>query len=236
MQKNQAKIAAFFTLLFVFSINEAGSQEHNWNSHADVARKVKETFEKMGAYSATFSIASVDGNSRRNMSGKLYYKQPGKIRFDFSSPAGDLIVSDGKILWIYINKLKAVGKQDLTMNKRNQDNSQIFLATPGPGITRLFSKYHYRFDSTQQPRQVDGGLYFVLDLSQRVKVGGFENIKLYIDAETYLIKKAIGTDNISRETTIIFNNQKVDPVLEGRIFQYEPPESVRVVLNPLVSE
>ena len=236
MHKKIVKLVSVFSLCFFFTLNETASQDHNWNSHADVARKVKETFEKMTAYSAAFNIVSTDGSSRKNMNGTLYYKQPGKIRFDFSSPSGDLIVSDGKILWIYINRLRAVGKQDLEIDKRDQDDSPIFLASPGPGISRLFSKYHYRFDTTQQPRPDDGGMYFVLDLNQRVKVGGFENIKLFIDAKTYLIKKAIGTDSISRETTIVFSNQKVDPSIEGKLFQYQPDESVRVVLNPLVND
>ncbi|MDH5656336.1 MAG: outer membrane lipoprotein carrier protein LolA [Spirochaetia bacterium] len=239
MQNQYLKIISLFTITAFLSGNEIIPQEtpdHNWNSHADVARKVKHKFEDLDTYTANFQIESTDGSSRKNMSGKLFFKQPGKIRFDFSAPAGDLIVSDGKILWIYIHKLRAVGKQDLTLDKKTQDNSKIFLATPGPGISRLFSKYHYRFDTTEQPRAIDGGMYFVMDLTQRVKVGGFENIKLFIDSETYLIKKAVGTDNLSRKTTIVFSNQKINPSIEGKLFQYKPEETTRVVLNPLVDE
>lgn len=230
------KTAVTFFIFAVAASLPVTGQSHNWNSHAEVAKKVKQKFENLSTYSADFSITTTEGGRVKNMRGKLYYKSPGKIRYDFSSPQGDLIVSDGKMLWIYISRLKAVGKQDLTLNTKNEDNNKIFIGTPGPGITRLFSKYHYRFDSVEQPRQIDGKSVFVLDMDQRVKIGGFEKIKLYIDSTSYLILKAVGSDNLSRQTEIIFSNQSENPEIAGKLFQYNPPENVRVVLNPLVGE
>lgn len=211
-------------------------QSHHWNSHAEVAKKVKETFHDIDTYTANFVITTEEANIHRTMRGILYYKKGGKIRFDFTSPAGDFMVTDGKILWIYIRKLNAVGKQDLTLDLRDENNSKIFLATPGPGLERLFKKYHYRFDGVEQPRTVDGKSYFVLDMNQMVKIGGFERITLFIDSDTFLIAKAIGTDNLGKKTTVTFSNQTINPPLEGKLFQYSPDDRVRVVNNPLVTD
>ncbi|MBI3395764.1 MAG: outer membrane lipoprotein carrier protein LolA [Spirochaetia bacterium] len=210
--------------------------EHNWQSHADVAKKVQELFEKVNTFQSPFVITTVDGTRGRTMSGTCYYQKPGKLRFAFDNPSGDLIVSDGKILWVYIARLGAVGKQDLQLSKKNEANKDIFLKSPGAGLSRLFRKYHYKFDGQRQPRQEDGGSFFVLDMEQREKIGGYENIKLFIDSSSYLIRRAAATDGYGKKTTISFGNPVVNGTLEGKLFQYQPGESVRVVFNPLVNE
>ena len=205
-------------------------------SHADVARSVMSVYEKMGTYSAGFQITTQEGGSARAMSGQCFYKGPGKIRFDFDNPAGNLIVSDGRTMWVYIRRLNAVGKQDLRLQKKDESGKNIFQDTAGPGVSRLFRKYHYRFDKPEQPRNEDGSSFFVLDMDQREKTGGYEKIKLFVDASTYLIRKAVASDNQGKTTTLTFRNATVNPPLEGKLFQYDPPEAVRVVPNPLVSE
>lgn len=212
------------------------AQAHNWNSHAEVARKIMDTFDGMDSYSANFTIKTVEGRSVRNMAGKVYYKKGGKVRFDFTSPSRDFILSDGKILWIYINRIRAVGKQSLELNVQNESGRDVFLKDPDRGIRRLFSKYHYRFDTVEQPRKIDGKEYFVMDLEQREKIGGYENIKLFVDPESYLIQKAIAESGAGKVSTIEFSSIKTNPTLEGSLFNYKPDDSIRVVNNPLVNE
>ncbi len=214
----------------------AGEPEHNWKSHAEVAKKVQEVFEAVDTFSAPFTIQTVDGTRSRSMSGTCYYQKPGKLRFAFDNPAGDLIVSDGKILWVYIRRLNAAGKQDLQSSRKNESGKDIFLKSPGTGLSRLFRKYHYRFDGKKQPREDDGAAVFVLDMEQREKIGGYENIKLFVDSASYMIKKAVATDGYGKKTTISFSKPAVNQSLEGKLFQYQPGEGVRVVQNPLVNE
>lgn len=177
-----------------------------------------------------------DGKKSTTMSGHCYYQKPGKIRYEFDQPNGNLIVSDGRILWVFIKRLGAVGKQDLTLKKKNESDSDIFSTTPGPGLSRLFRKYHYKFDKPQQPRKFDDGTFFVLEMEQREKIGGYETILLYIDPSNYLIRKAEATDSYGKRTVISFSAIELDPQLEGKLFQYQPEDNIRIVLNPLVSE
>lgn len=243
MKPTWKKIIYQYTLPAAFVLVLAGSgtgtvkaQEHNWHSHAEVARKVIHTFEDLKTYSARFEMVSRDGGKTQNMSGTVYFSKPGKVLFDFDRPSGDFILSDGKIMWIYLKRRNVVGKQDLSLKKENESGSMIFSADPDAGISRLFRKYHYRFDTVKQPREIDGQEVFVLDLDQREKIGGYENIKLHIDTKTYLIKRAIGTTGSGKTTTISFQNIQINPPIEGKKFQYKPDDRVRVVLNPLVNE
>ena len=194
------------------------------------------TFRELKTYRANFTIQTVHGKSRKLQKGVCFYQAPDRLRYQFSVPAGNLMISDGKFLWIYIPRLRAVGRQDLQLDKKNESNNSIFVGNPGPGLVRLFRKYHYRFDSPKQPRELDGGSYFVLDMEQREKIGGYEKIKLHVDSKNYLVYKAVGSDGYGKTTTITFKNIKTDIPLEGKLFQYRPDDSVRVVSNPLVTD
>ncbi len=41
------------------------------------------------------------GHSRRTESGTLLLRKPGRMRWNYSQPAGKLFLSDGKMLWLY---------------------------------------------------------------------------------------------------------------------------------------
>ena len=160
------KILLFCVVFAFFSSNALFSQAHNWNSPSEVVKNVKKKFAEMKSYTADFKIQTVNNKKTSSMKGKATYKAPGKIRYEFAEPDGDLIVSDGKTLWIYIKKINAVGKQDLEINKQNTSGEPIFQYASPAGLNRLFRKYHYKFDTISQPRNAnnDGKSYFVLSL------------------------------------------------------------------------
>lgn len=214
----------------------ADDPAHNWHSHADVARQTMGTFEEMESYRVNFQIRTEDGSNVRNQSGTAYFRKPGHIRFEYSNPAGNLMVSDGQTMWFYISRRNIAGRQDLTLDRQNESGRDIFAAAPGAGLSRLFRRYHYRFDDVEQPRTVDGRSMFILEMDQRVRTGGYEHITLYIDAETYLVYRAIGRDSTGKVTTVTFTDPQVDYPVEGNMFQFEPGSNVRVVHNPLVSD
>ncbi|MCB1167950.1 MAG: outer membrane lipoprotein carrier protein LolA [Leptospiraceae bacterium] len=221
-----AKLAPLYLLIVV----ALGAEPYDRLSHAEVARKLMDHYEKIENYQASFTIR---GKGGRTMTGTAYYQSPAKLSFDFNNPAGNRIVSDGKTLWIKIARLNAVGKQDLTL-KPKDDDRDIFSVAPGPGLKRLFSRYHYKFDNENQPREVDGKNCYILDLDQREKVGGFEHIVLYVDKDKFLVYKAEATDGNGDTTTITLTNIRTDVQLEGKVFQFQPDDNDQVVNNPLV--
>lgn len=204
----------------------------NWQSHSMVARKVVEKYESFDNFKADFVIKT----KTKTMKGIAYYQSPGKVRFEFSQPYGDLIISDGKILWIVIASQGLVGRQDLNLNTKDEEGKSIFSVMPGSGIKHLFTKYHYKFDDIRQPKEINNKKYYVMDLEQKVKIGGYRNIRLFISAENYLIEKAIAEGNFGVQTIIEFFNTKTNTEIEGKLFQFQPPENYRIVQNPLVVE
>ncbi|MCB1140762.1 MAG: outer membrane lipoprotein carrier protein LolA [Leptospiraceae bacterium] len=220
----------FFPLSFLFS------QAHNWNSPSEVVKKVKKKYAGVQTLSANFTINTTQNKKNATLTGACKFKSPGKIKYEFTSPDGDAIVSDGKTLWIYIKKIGAVGKQDLEIEKENSSGDPIFVPNSNTGLNRLFRKYHYKFNSINQPQKSDDGKkYFVLALEQREKIGGFEHMTLYIDAETYLIHKAVGKDSRGKETTLEYSKIVLNSEMEDGEFNYHISGNAKIVNNPLVS-
>ncbi|MCB1177095.1 MAG: outer membrane lipoprotein carrier protein LolA [Leptospiraceae bacterium] len=223
-------------LLIILSPAFLSAQAHNWNSPSEVVKKVKKKYSDIQTISANFSINIVNGKKEKNMTGSCQYKNPGKIRYDFTNPNGDAIVSDGKTLWIYIKRIGAAGKQDLELDKKNSSGEPIFSQNTASGLKRLFRKYHYKFDSINQPQKgEDGKDYFVLALEQREKIGGFETMTLFIDAKEYFVKKAIGRDSRGKETTITYTKLVFNSDIEDGAFKYHVSGNAKIVNNPLVS-
>ncbi len=230
-------ILSFYILFLVLESSLLAQPAHNWNSPSEVVKQVKKKFNDLNSYKANFQIQTVSNRKSKNMRGVCLYKKGGRIRYQFSDPSGDEIVSDGKTLYIYIARLNAVGKQDLTLNKSNK-SGPIFSSFTDEGLSRIFRKYHYKFDSIEQPQtsSKDGRKYFVLNLEQREKIGGFETMLLYVDAETYFIQKAVASDGRGKETTVEFSNLEINPDLEDGQFNFHIGGNAKIINNPLVSE
>lgn len=230
-------ILSFYILFLVLESSLLAQPAHNWNSPSEVVKQVKKKFNDLNSYKANFQIQTVSNRKSKNMKGVCLYKKGGRIRYQFSDPSGDEIVSDGKTLYIYIARLNAVGKQDLTLNKSNK-SGPIFSSFTDEGLSRIFRKYHYKFDSIEQPQtsSKDGRKYFVLNLEQREKIGGFETMLLYVDAETYFIQKAVASDGRGKETTVEFSNLEINPDLEDGQFNFHIGGNAKIINNPLVSE
>lgn len=226
------------TLFLSFSsLGAQSSAKHNWNSPSEVVKKVRKTFTELNSYKADFVIQTEANKKVTTKKGVCFYKKGGKIKYEFSDPSGDEIVSDGKILWIFIKRLNAAGKQDLTLNKSNK-SGPIFSAMTEEGLSRIFRKYHYKFDSIEQPQvsPKDNRKYFVLALEQREKIGGYETMTLYVDEETYFIKKAVASDGRGKTTTVEFSSIDKNADIEDGVFNFRPDGNSKIVNNPLVSE
>ncbi len=225
--------------LFVLSLGlgAQSSAKHNWNSPSEVVKKVRKTFSEIKAYKADFVIQTEANKKITTKKGVCYYKKGGKIKYEFSDPSGDEIVSDGKTLWIFIKRLNAAGKQDLTLNKSNK-SGPIFSPMTEEGLSRIFRKYHYKFDSIEQPQvsAKDNRRYFVLALEQREKIGGYETMTLYVDEETSFIKKAVASDGRGKVTTVEFSSIDKNADIEDGVFNFRPDGNSKIVNNPLVSE
>lgn len=201
---------------------------------SDVARQMQAKFKSLKTYQADFSLSIKDLNKTKVSSGVATYGEGGKLNFTFSQPVGDIIVSNGQTLFVYVAKLKAVGKQPL--RSKDKDGKSLYAAGSAEGLSNLFRRYHYRFDKPEQPREVEGGKFFILDLKEKEITGGYDKITLYVHSETYLIEKMRASSPSGRIVELTFSNIRLNPAVDAKLFQFKEPENVKIVDNPLTTE
>lgn len=229
MKKYMSKficIVAFFSLLTVVS-----AQEFEFVTVSDVVRKVKDRFSDVEGYSANFVIESKKGSSTEVKKGTIQSLKPNMLKIQFRSPKSQLLVSDGETMWIHIPSMNVVAEQDL-----KGDKSTEFSTTSYVGLKRLFAKYHYKFDSKDQPALgVDGKKYYTLYLKQKESRSGYKSMKLWVN-EDFLITRAVGETSSGKSVSISFSNINTKASLRKGSFKFDIPANARVIKNPMIAE
>jgi outer membrane lipoprotein carrier protein len=218
-------------ILFMSELSAYNYKIFEFTTVSDVVKKVRKKFSDMESYQADFKIVSEKLGNKAHKSGRIIYKATDKMLIEFANPAGQKIVSDGKRLWVYIASMNVVAEQDM-----KSDSASIFSSATGSGLKRLFTKYHYKFASKNQPeKQSDGSMQYTLFLKQRESRSGFRSIKLWI-SEDFLIKKAVGESSTGKMIEIIFSNIKSNFEVSNGVFQFDIPSQAKIIKNPLISE
>jgi outer membrane lipoprotein carrier protein len=66
-----------------------------------LAQRVDQHYNKLHSLKAAFTESYVGLGMRRQESGTLLLLKPGRMRWDYTSPAGKLFLLDGKFAWFY---------------------------------------------------------------------------------------------------------------------------------------
>ncbi len=149
-------------------------------------------------------------------SGKVYFKRPYLMRWDYEKPDRQLLVTSGEKVYLY-----EIDAKQVSVLSRKQ-----FLSTK---ISRAFflGKGDIRRDfvvvgCTLGP---DG---WVLRLRPKEPIPQLKSLELTIDKDNYLVKKTVIEDQMGGTTSIIFNKTKVNTGLDPDLFKFKIPKGVRV--------
>jgi outer membrane lipoprotein carrier protein len=158
--------------------------------------------------------------------GMLFYKTPNKIRVEYKFPKGQIIISDGKVMWIYIPYQKIVGYQKLS------NNSLTNIPTK-PNISFLFSRYSYKFSNEEQPFLSNNRWYYSLVLRDKRIKKNFTYLKLWISKEKFIIEKIEGMMSGDKRILITYSNIEINKDLKDNLFSFKIPKGVYLYNNPL---
>jgi outer membrane lipoprotein-sorting protein len=208
-----------------------GAYKFEFTTVSDVVKKVRQRFSSIESYQAGFRITSEKAGKKTQQSGTVKYKSSNKLLIEFDQPAGQKIITSGNTMWIYIPSMNVVAEQDL-----KSPSGSLFASNTRSGLNRLFTKYHYKFASREQPEsQNEGSRKYTLMLQQKESRGGFRTLKLWI-SEDYIITRAAGETSAGKKVEIDFFNIRTDVDLPNGIFKFDIPSRARVIKNPMISE
>ena len=197
---------------------------------SDVVANIRKSFGALDSYQANFTILSEKLGKTTRQTGIIKYKANNRLHVEFTQPQGQKIVSNGKMMWIYIPSMNVVAEQDL------DSGSGIFVSGSRSGLNWLFSKYHYRFASKDQPEsQADGSKMYTLILKQKESRSGYRTMKLWVN-DAYFIVRAQGETSTGKKIEIQFTGLKTNIDIPNSLFRFDIPARARVVKNPMITE
>ena len=177
-------------------------------------RTARATFEQ----TITNALTGSDIASR----GEFEQSRPDKFAFRFSQPSGDVILSDGKFVWLYLPSSTPgqVIRAPLTADLEGSiDLIGAFFTNPRARYTI----------GDAGPATVGGRETRAVTLVPRRDDAGFTRAKVWIDSEDGLLRQfeAQEASGITRRVRIVTfePNAKVAPAA----FTFRPPRGVRVV-------
>src|SRR6266705_4152470 len=189
----------------------------------EVLREIEGVYGRMTDLRADFTQTAFNKSLNQTIpaKGTVYLKKGGKLRWEFTEPTPQEIVSDGKKLWVYTP----------TLNQANVAQAPEALAGPAgsflAGLGRLRSEFQVRFLNPAQPRDSDGN--WVLDLTPKRPLPTLTRLVLAADAHTFELRKAVTYDQFENTVTMQFTKLAVNTGLADRLFTFVPPPGVATV-------
>jgi outer membrane lipoprotein carrier protein len=189
----------------------------------EVLREVESVYGRMNDLRADFTQTAFNKSLNQTIpaKGTVYLKKGGKLRWEFTEPTPQEIVSDGKKLWVYTP----------TLNQANVAEAPEALAGPAgsflAGLGKLRSEFEVRFLNPAQPKDTDGN--WVLDLTPKQPLPTLARLILALDPKSWDIKKAVVHDKFENTVTMRFTKMAVNSGLPDRTFTFVAPKGVVIV-------
>ena len=189
----------------------------------DVVRDLEASYSRMTDLRAEFTQTAFNKSLNQTIpaQGTVYLKKGGKLRWEYTEPTPQEIVSDGRKLWVYTPALNQVNVGDAPEALAGPAGS--FLA----GLGRLRASFDVRFLNPAQPKDGVGNL--VLDLTPKQPLPTLVRLILAVDAKTWEVRTAVVYDQFENTVTMRFAKVAINSSLPDTLFTFVAPKGVATV-------
>ncbi len=173
-------------------------------------------------YTASITITREDTVSR----GTIEYLLPNRIRIDFTEPEGQVLVSDGELLQVYIPQYNVVLQQPL---RRRSDESLATLASE-QGLNLLRKNYSIAYLDSPSSVPLDEGsdeMVTKLRLNWRNSNEGYRQLILSVNQDL-IIRRIIGVTANYEEVQFDFEDIVINMGIQEGRFEYDSPPSANL--------
>ncbi len=163
--------------------------------------------------------------------GQVVFKKPGKMRWDYAKPNGQVFVSDGKKLLIY--QPPEEGEKNGQLIERALDEDQLpsaFSFLTGTG--NLDEDFEVRLLEHDDERFRDG---YVLQLIPRKPTPSYEQLVFYVrtvsdgDRRAGIVQRVLIIDAAGNRNRFDFSNIKFNREVSDKRFTFRPPRGTQRV-------
>jgi outer membrane lipoprotein-sorting protein len=207
--------------------------------------EVAEQYSNVNDYSANVditlfdgSVKTVDGKTKVQnlvMTGTLLFKRASRLRIDFTNPEEQVIVSDGKVLQVYIPKYDVTLTQKLDSGTKDSTGGAGMATPQGLELLRKGYKIAYKIGPNTVPLDegAKGGSsesVYKLLLNWSDQNQGFRQIELSITTNKW-IRRIDGITADRKHVRIDFTGLKLNEGIPDIKFEYDAPADSNVYDN-----
>jgi outer membrane lipoprotein carrier protein len=186
----------------------------------DILTRAEQTYAGVRSMEADFTqqVYVPLLNSTQNSRGKIYHRAPDRFLMRFSDPEGDVVVADGRYVWMYYP---------------STDERQVMRGALGDGqsvdLQREFlSNSAEKYVATRTGAETVGGREtHALTLIPR-GASPYRQIKVWIDAQDNLVRRfeIIETNGTMRRLEM--SNLRPNVTLANDLFEFTPPPGAQI--------
>jgi len=159
-------------------------------------------------------VISSDGTVEDGSSGQVWLRRPQLFRWEYGGEFPEVVVADGKNIWIYDEALEQVTVKD---QSQTAVNSPLTLLTD---LGKLDEQFEVR-----EVGDVDG--LQLLELRSRNTESEFERILLGLSEDS--LQMMVMEDAFGLRTEVQFQQVRRNPEIDSGLFTFQPPESADVI-------
>jgi outer membrane lipoprotein carrier protein len=180
---------------------------------------IQRQYEKVLTFEADFTQRSYVKmmNQTQSVKGTVKIKKPGKMKWVYGAPDTQILISDGKNLWLYVPEEEQATKVPVE-SIYSSNTPALFLAGKGK-LTRSFN-----VESVSQENQ-----NILVTLVPKNEDQGLARLILHADKKNYQITGSTVYDKLGNKTEIRFSRIRINREIPEEQFQLKTPPGVEIL-------
>lgn len=192
----------------------------------EVVRRVQERYESIWSLTAHFvqeSTSKMLNQTRVTKArGKVYFKKPGLMRWEYTTSPKNKWVSDGKTLWFYQPE-----EDQVIVERVDLEKGRLFLAfLVGQGdLTKDFNIHHWDEEAGESKQG------YRIELTPKEPHVMMDRLILTVDRKTFHVGQAEVYDVYGNLMRTLFKRFRVNLELSPDLFTFVIPPETEVIEN-----
>ncbi len=218
----------FIVGLLLISILSRSQLLAEENENLDtVLNRIQEKYEKINDFTSKFTQeATVKAlNKVQKAQGDVWFKKPGKMRWNYTRPTKDEIVSDGITIWFYNEQEKQVIESPLSEAIDAPTTTTLI-----SGLGNLKNLFDARF-SKNTPAKGNDNTYFI-DLLPKENSDEYSLVTVEVDKDSMLVNTIYLYDPFGNLTTVKLNDMRINNGIPDSLFVFKAPKGAEITKIP----
>lgn len=159
-------------------------------------------------------------NNYQRSHGKVYFKKPGRMRWEYAAPERKLFVSDGRTMWAYEPEANQAFQQSLRDSQL--PTALSFLTGQGD----LATEFNFRLIPARTYGFTGG---HVVELRPKTANPQYDRLVLFVNGTSFQVVRSLVIDQAGNRNKMEFTNARQNTGIADSRFSFTPPQGVRVI-------